>query len=32
MGVEQINPTDMEKLVYLIATGNRPEIDYYLDK
>lgn len=32
MGVEEINPTDMEKLVYLIATGNRSEIDYYLDK
>ena len=32
MGIEEINPTDMEKLVYLIATGNRSEIDYYLDK
>lgn len=32
MGVEEINPSDMEKLVYLIATGNRSEIDYYLDK
>ena len=32
MGMEEINPSDMEKLVYLIATGNRSEIDYYLDK
>ena len=32
MGIEEINPSDMEKLVYLIATGNRSEIDYYLDK
>ena len=32
MGVEEINPSDMEKLVYLIATGNRSEIDYYIDK
>ena len=31
-GIEQVNPSDMEKLVYLIATGNRSEIDYYLDK
>ena len=32
MGIEEINPSDMEKLIYLIATGNRSEIDYYLDK
>lgn len=31
-GIEEVNPSDMEKLVYLIATGNRSEIDYYLDK